>query len=261
MTDTLDDLLSTTEVTPRAPTPPSTAESIVKACPECGATKTKLGVPFLTNGQIGTHRASVHGYRVPPGEKKSHHGATPAKKAAPTATAAKRPAAPTRARKPLGESLAKIALQLGRIVNTVEPPTGAAIMFEAGALGEALDRAIAGTIVDKPLQKAAGVSDRFQDLVPLVTMPAMIFLLSRNPEIEKHIEGELREALEDVLVQSLPLLRKRAARTKATVDALAELRALDPDLVAGNDPIGDLLRSFFTPVVVEESEDGTDSPS
>jgi hypothetical protein len=256
MTDVLDDLLSTTEVTPKAPV--TSAESIVKTCPECGATKSKLGVPFLTAGQLGTHRASIHGYRADP--KKSHHAAKSSAPKAPT-TARPKVAPPSRAaaRKPLGESLAKIALQLGRIVNTVEPPTGAAIMFEAGALGEALDRAIAGTIIDKPLQKAAGVSDRFQDLVPLVTMPAMIFLLSRNPEIEKHIEGELREALEDVLVQSLPLLRKRAARTKATVDALAELRALDPDLVAGNDPIGDLLRSFFTPVVVEESEDGPDT--
>ena len=256
MTNLLDDLLSTTEVTPRAPV--TSAESIVKTCPECGATKSKLGVPFLTNGQLGTHRAQVHGYRNPEGAKKSHHAAKPATAAKPTtATTAKKPTAPTRARRPLGESLAKIALQIGRIVNTVEPPTGAAIMFEAGALGEAIDKAIAGTIIDKPLQKAAGVSDRFEPLVPLITMPAMIFLLSRNPAIEKHIEGELREALEDVLVQSLPLLRKRAARTKATVDALAELRALDPDIIRGVDPIGDLLRSFFTqPEDVEDSEDG-----
>lgn len=257
MTDLLDeaDLLSRTELLPTAPKPAN--ESLIKQCPDCGATKTKLGVPFLTNGQIGGHRNAVHGYRVP--------RSTPKAKSAPkTAPAASKPraAAPARtvARKPLGESLAKLALQLGRIVNTIEPPTGAAIMFEAGALGEAIDRAIAGTIVDKPLQKAAGVSERFEPLVPLITMPAMVFLLSRNPKIEPMLEGELREALEDVLVQSLPLLRKRAARTKATVDALAELRALDPDLVAGDDPIGDLLRSFFdAPVTDDPPVDGPES--
>lgn len=253
--DDVDSLLSTTEIVPKAPKPATTAESIVKTCPECGATKTKVGVPFLTNGQLASHRQVTHGYRNPDN--------APKKKAKETPTAAKKtpakPPATAQRRKPLGESLAKIALQAGRMINTIEPPTGAAIMFEAGALGEAIDRAIAGTIIDKPLQKAATVSDRFEPLVPLITMPAMIFLLSRNPAIEKHIEGELREALEDVLVQSLPLLRKRAARTKATVDALAELRALDPDLVAGDDPIGDLLRSFFAPPVLETDEDAPDN--
>jgi hypothetical protein len=58
-------------------------------------------------------------------------------------------------------------------------------------------------------------------------------------------EASLREAIEDVLVQSMPLLRKRAARTKATIDAASELRAIDPELADSEDPIGDIMRSFF----------------
>jgi hypothetical protein len=140
-----------------------------------------------------------------------------------------------------------MVLQVGRIVNTaVDQPTGAAIMFEAGALGVAIDKAIAGTIVDKPLQKGAAVAERFEPLVPLITMPAMVFMLSRNPQMESVLEGELREALEDVLVQSLPLLKARAKRTRETVDALEELKIIDHDLADAEDPIGSILRGFFS---------------
>jgi hypothetical protein len=231
-----EEFLSTTEVVP-TPAPESASRFV---CPECGASATKLGIPFKTNVQLSTHIQRAH-HR---GESKPKT-ATKATAAKPGAkpTTAKRPAGP---RKPLGESLARMVLQVGRVVNTaVDPPTGAAIMFEAGALGVAIDRAIAGTIIDKPLQKGAAISERFEPLIPLITMPAMVFMLSRNAAMEPMIEGELREALEDVLVQSLPLLKQRAARTRQTVQALEELRIIDKDLADSEDPIGAILRGFF----------------
>ena len=170
---------------------------------------------------------------------------------------------PTARRRPLGESIARVVLQMGRLVNTlVDPPTGAAIMFEAGALGVAIDRAIAGTVIDKPLQKGAAVAERFEPLVPLITMPAFIFMLSHNPSLEPVIEGELREALEDVLVQSLPLLRRRAERTEQTVNALAEMKKIDPSLADSDDPIAEILRSFFAhPAMPQETvNDGDTRP-
>lgn len=258
MTDLMD-LLSDKEIVPTAG-PTSEPEPIFKTCPDCGAKSMKTGLPFITDKQVQTHRMRSHGFR------NSSTPAQPAKKApakAPTATKAppaKIVAKPkTQARRPLGESIARIVLQVGRVMNGLPGmgPTGAAIMFEAGALGVAVDRVIAGTIIDKPLQKGAAVAERFEPLVPLVTMPAMIFMLSRNPAAAGMIEGELREALEDVLVQSLPLLKHRAQRTAQTVNALAELKAIDPDLAASDDPIGDIMRGFFAkpPVVVEPDGD------
>lgn len=174
----------------------------------------------------------------------------PAKKAAAPVKKApgkRGPAKGSTRRRPLGDSLARVILQVGRMVNTlVDPPTGAAIMFEAGALGAAVDGVIAGTFIDKPLQKGAAVAERFEPLVPLVMLPAMTFMLSKNPAMSGVLEGELREALEDVLAQSLPLLRQRAARTRMTVDALKELKMLDPALADSDDPVGDILNSFFT---------------
>ncbi len=246
MTDVLDDveeLLSTQETAPipAAPVPKSAT------CPECG----QVFLSPFENVKLGNHRRHAHdvaGTLKPSGKKPAP------KKTAATGTATSR--ARSAPRKPLGESLAKIFLQAGRLINTVvDPPTGAAIMFEAGALGAAVDAAIAGTIIDRPLQKGAGIAEKFEPLVPLVTMPAMIFMLSKNPNMQPMIEGELREALEDVLVQSLPLLRKRAARTRATVDALAELQQLSPELAQSDDPIRDILDSFFAPPVPEPVSD------
>src|SRR5580692_10411829 len=123
MTDLLtdvEDLLSTQEVAPipAAPAPKSAT------CPECGQV---FSAPF-ENARLGAHRKAAHGVSGSSKKKKAPAERTPK---AP-AKAVGRPVGPTRvARKPLGESLAKIFLQVGRMINTVvDPPTGAAIMFE-----------------------------------------------------------------------------------------------------------------------------------
>lgn len=250
MTDTLPDadLLSTTEIVPTAPEPvKAPGGQLIHECPDCGARANKVGVPFFTAAQMGTHRANSHGYRVekkpPPKKPTAEAKPGPAPKAPPGPKPAPKPAAS--ARKPLGEQIARLVLQVGRIINQVEPPTGAAIMFEAGAMGAAIDNAIAGTFIDKPLQKVSATTSKIEPLVPLITLPAMIFMASRDEHLMKLLESEIREALEDVLAQSLPLLKKRAARTRETIEALGELEVIDPELKNSADPIGTLLDRMF----------------
>lgn len=240
MTDVLDaDLLSQNEVTPKAAALPPPDEATI-ACEFCPATFKKGPAGWLERGR---HVKAKH----------PEHWGGPKKPTKPggaqKAVAPKKPTNATQAkRRPLGETLGAIFLQFGRIVNTaVDAPTGAALMFEAGALGHAVDHAIAGTFVDKQLQKGATVADRFEPLVDLAKLPVLTFMLSRNPAMVGALEGELREAIEDVLVQSLPLLKRRAERSRATVSALSELRVLDPSLADSQDPIGDILGSFFAP--------------
>lgn len=255
MTDVVDDLLSKREIVPVAAEPEQVETrtgGLILRCPECGKTANKLGVPFVTNGQLGTHRANVHGYRAPakavPAKKTAPAKAVPAKKAAAVkkdpAKATPAPT-PTKARKPLGESIARLVLQVGRIINQIEPPTGAVIMFEAGALGNAIDNAIAGTFIDGPLQKASKTASKIEPLVPLISLPAMVFMASRDEKMGQMLEAEIREAIEDVLVQSLPLLKKRATRTRETLEALEELKAIDPEIYGSADPVGTILDGFF----------------
>lgn len=247
--DDVDDLVSRKEVVPReapAPKGPSIGDRIgaalnkPKAAPAKKAPPAKATAPAKKTTTIAPPRTT----------------STPGPK-------------PKVQRRPLGDAIAKVVLQVGRLVNAaVDAPTGAAIMFEAGAFGAAIDTAIAGTRVDKLAQKGAGVAERFEPLVSLISLPSMIFLLSRNPAMEGMIEGELREALEDVLVQSLPLLRKRAERTKATTAAVEELKVVGSslpglegiDLRSSSDPIADILRTFFAvPAYIEPEEAGGES--
>lgn len=253
MTDTLPDadLLSTTEIVPTAPEPvKAPGGQFIHECPDCGAKANKVGVPFFTKSQMGTHRANSHGYRAPGAVPKPSPPRKPTAEAkpgpAPKAPTIPKPAPKSApARKPLGEQIARLVLQVGRIINQVEPPTGAAIMFEAGAMGAAIDSAIAGTFIDKPLQKVSATTSKIEPLVPLITLPAMIFMATRDEHLGKLLESEIREALEDVLAQSLPLLKKRAARTRETVEALGELEVIDPELKNAADPIGMLLDRMF----------------
>ena len=249
MSDLLEDLFSPNEVAPTAP-----AQSILPhrlACEICGATKSDItGLPFLSARQVAGHKKK-HAKEAR-GEAKSTV-TIPAKPGAKPRVVRKTPAK-TGPRRPLGESLAKLILQIGRQVNNlVDAPTGVAIMFEAGALGSAIDGALAGGWIDGKLQKAAQTSEKWEPLVPLISLPAMIFMLSRNPQLQPQLEAELREALESVLAQSLPLLRDRAKRTKETLEAIEELRGgnffgveIPTD---SQDPIGDILTGFFSPPV------------
>ena len=264
----VEDLFSTKEQAPQ----PLPVQSILPhrlACDICGATASELtGLPFLSARQVAGHKKKhAPTEKAAPAEQpkstasklKEALGAKPAPaKAAPRV---RKPATPAGRRRPLGESLAKLILQIGRQVNNlVDPPTGVAIMFEAGALGSAIDNALAGGWVDGKLQKAAQVSEKWEPIVPLITLPAMIFMLSKNPNLQPQLEGELREALESVLAQSLPLLRDRAKRTQETLAAIEELRGgnffgveIPTD---SEDPIGDILTGFFSPPVDPERAGG-----
>jgi hypothetical protein len=259
MTDVLDDLFSSQEVAPKAAAIPSILPHRL-ACDICGADRGKTGLPFLSARQVAGHKKQ---HASEEAKEKTAAAPKPAAKTPTTSGPAKSvrrtrtPAAPAGRRKPLGENIAKLILQIGRQVNNlVDPPTGVAIMFEAGALGAAIDGALAGGWVDGKLQKAAQVSEKWEPLVPLVSLPAMIFLLSRNPQLQPQLEGEIREALESVLAQSLPLLRERAKRTQETLAAIEELRGgnffgveIPKD---SEDPVGDILAGFFSPPVDPE---------
>jgi hypothetical protein len=137
---------------------------------------------------------------------------------------------------------------LARVAQKVDPPTGKALRFEAPAAGNAIDTAVAGTFIDRlAVQKIAGASERWEQLGSVLSLPVMIFMIGRFPDLADVFEEDLREAMEDVIIANVPLLEKKAARTKRATDALQRLGAIDPAVAASEDPIGDLLRGFFEP--------------
>lgn len=234
----IDDIVSTREVLPREAAPTPALKSVGDRLRQMTGPRPQRPAPATAKKAPAARKATAPAAKAAPGVR-----GKPGPKPAPV-------------RRPLGETISRLVLHIGRFVNTtVDPPTGAVLMFEAGALGEAIDGIIAGSPVDRFAQKGAAISAKFEPLVPLISLPAMIFMLSRNPAMEPMLETELREAMEDVLVQSLPLLRKRAERVKKTAEALDELRQggstlpnlEDIDLKGAEDPIGEILHSFFAP--------------
>jgi hypothetical protein len=211
---------------------------MAKACPECGATKTKMGIPFLTNGQIATHRMASHGVKADSAKKPPAKKAAP-KKAAPTTTTARRHSTAAFFTKNLGRA-AKFAEQ-------VSVPGGRALAFSSYAAGPALDELIAGTRLDKPVQKMAAASDKWERVGDAVGLPVMVMMCDANPHLYKYFEDDMRDALRGVLIAAIPQLKKKREEEQKVVVALTELAAIDPALAASDDPIGDILASFFAP--------------
>jgi hypothetical protein len=121
-------------------------------------------------------------------------------------------------------------------------------MFEAPAAGQAIDLAIAGTFVDRKIvQPLVGGAAKWEAIGAVLTLPVMVHLISVYPGLQSAFEPQLRRAAEEILILSVPTIRKKVERDRKVVDALAELGHLDPAIAADPDPIGSIIGGFFGP--------------
>jgi hypothetical protein len=154
-----------------------------------------------------------------------------------------------KARKPAGENLsllvsggAQFAAKSGYV------PLANALMFEAPAAGQAIDLAIAGTFVDRKIvQPLVGGAEKWEALGAVITLPVMVHLISVYPGLQSAFEPQLRRAAEEILILSVPTIRKKVERDRKVVDALAELGHLDPAIANDPDPIGSIIAGFYGP--------------
>lgn len=239
----IEEMLSSREVVPSVAEAPPVAESLVKSCPECGASKTKLGVPFLTQAQVNTHRAGVHGYRNPDAKQKK----TPAKRAARPASAPAKPkiVSTRTTRRSTADLFGKLLGSASKVLMNVSPAGAMAMGFSAPAAGLAIDDLIAGTKADKVAQRVVSASDKWERVSSALGLPVMVTMVDLNPALFPILEEQMRDALGTVLVMSLPSLKKKRQQEREVTSALADLGELDPALAASPDPIGSLLSGFF----------------
>lgn len=228
-----DEYLQSTEVAPKPtkagpePTPP---------CDKCDKT-------FIA-GHMGVMHRAAH-------MKAKHSGPAVTKKASlPKSAAAVKAAGPepkAKARKPAGENLsllvsagAQFAAKTGRL------PLANALAFEAPAAGAAIDTAIAGTWPDKHIiQPLNSGAEKWEALGAVLTLPVMVHLISVYPGLQDAFEPQLRRAAEEILVLSIPTIRKKVDKDRKVAEALVELGHLDPTIAASKDPVGDILAGFF----------------
>jgi hypothetical protein len=73
----------------------------------------------------------------------------------------------------------------------------------------------------------------------------MVHLVSIYPGLRLPLEAQMRRAAEEILVLSVPTIRRRVDRNKKVTEALAELGHLDPAIASDPDPVGTIVGSFF----------------
>jgi hypothetical protein len=196
-------------------------------------------------GPLASHVKYKHKDQPQIGKTTPAKGKPKLPKSAAVAKAVPEPKA--KARKPAGENLsllvsggAQFAAKSGYV------PLANALMFEAPAAGQAIDLAIAGTFVDRKIvQPLVGGAEKWEALGAVITLPMMVHLISVYPGLQAAFEPQLRRAAEEILILSVPTIRKKVERDRKVVDALAELGHLDPAIAKDPDPIGSIIAGFY----------------
>lgn len=261
MTDTAE-LLKQDE---KAPDHKSEAKPAGTGCEYC----TAWFDPPFAHAKRGSHTKKEHpehwtGPSATWGKAKAaaKNGKAPVRKAPAKSPAVRKaapvrpPAAPPAARSGRVSLAPRVAWTwkfLGQMMQKEHMPAEAAVIgnmlvFEAPAAGAAVDKAVAGTRLDrKVFQRAARTGERFEAVGRIAKLPGLAMLICLKPDLYEDLEDDLREAVEDVLIDAVPVIEERARRTRSAEDALRRLAAADSQY-AGDDPIGTVLKDLFSPI-------------
>lgn len=249
------DLLNPNEVAPVAPKEPG-----LDICPAEGCDRTFSTTVGGRLGRANHIRAThpeiweLHRRNKPKPTAKKKPGPKPKAPGAAGASGAPKPRA---SRRSLAGFLEKMLVRVGSFTGSLAPAGSRALVFSAPAAGPAIDGLLAGSRLDKPMQKIASTSDKWEKVGDALGLPVMIFLVEARPELFPLLEGDIRDAVTGVLVDALPRLREKRAKQQKVVNALSELGEIAPELAGSNDPIGDIVRGFF---VTPEQEVAEPSP-
>ena len=230
--------------TPGEEAPPAAAGPEVHACPACGR-------EFGSQRAVAVHR--LRGCKGKTAEK-------PQTAERPPKTAAVK-AAPARRRVPCAHLLGPLWSQLARLVPDV--PAQRVMVWETPAAGAALDKAVAGTVVDRwVLQKIASTESKYRGAWDLLSLPIMVAAVNRQPALFPVVRPMLREAIKANLDAALDAKIVEAAddqrlRAKAEAAGLQwETDEVDPE--TGRpikvDLIDRTLAEFFGPLGAEEAQ-------
>lgn len=257
--EVIDEPVSTAETPPRAPKEaPAPSRSVT--CHYCSDDFSGLSGP----ARRGLHEKKAHPEewaknRVAPKAKKSTAKKAPATKKAgpriaPTA-GAKRASAAEAVTSGLG-------VAGGLLAKAGDPATGRAIMFSAPAAGEAVDDLIAGTFIDRMVQPFVKGADKWEKVGGILGFPILVAIITRYPDAYEIMEQPLRSATLDVIIGSIPTLKKQKAKERQAVVALADLGEIDETYRNAPDPIGLFIQNVFgydpaTVVTVREGDGPT----
>ena len=136
---------------------------------------------------------------------------------------------------------------------------GRYLQWQAPATGNVLDKALAGTLVDRKLvQPAVRAHDSLGAIGAILGPPILIWSIERDP----HKAGVLLPILRAQILASLPTMVDAMKRQKVRDEKVSKsIRELFPDLPEGADPVEEILAYLFSgptpteaPTFVPEAE-------
>lgn len=246
----------------RAPKVPPSSDLTFLECRACGKKMYGLGKQMRLANHV-KHRHPDQ-WKGPAGRKPVAAGPKPPAVAAPkprtvAANLTNLDPKPVPQRKPAAESLASAVSSVASILQWIDPPFGNALKFSASAIGEAADDALAGTWIDRKALQGGNVAVRKFQHFRGASLPVLIFLMTHDATIPRDAEGNAlgpgrmfyalqdtaKEALEDSLICAVPRIKAQAARREKALEALEELKAIDPEIRDSDDPLGTLLERIL----------------
>ena len=243
-----EDLTSSHETAPKQSKQPPASDV---PCPHCDTVYTR-GPQRLRETNLKNHI------------RHHHKTAAPVKAKLPKSAAAVKAAGPEpkpKARKPAGENLAMLVSAGAQFAaRSGYVPLAQSLAFEAPAAGQAIDTAIAGSVIDRKIvQPLAGGAEKWEAVGACLSLPVMVHLVSVFPHLQLALEPQMRRAAEEILVLSVPTIRKKVDRDRKVTEALIELGHIDPAIAASTDPVGDILAGFFAGMPQEEAQVAQDA--
>lgn len=162
---------------------------------------------------------------------------------------------PTKARTSGEQVLNTAFFGLGYLLvsRQIDPPVGRTIQFEAPLAAQAIDKAIAGTFIDRILQPLFNKSEQLEGLGAILALPVMVGLYERKPALAPILEPAMLEVVGIAADELVPVMRKHKAKARRNARSLSELTDAF-DIPKGTDPRIAILGSFFRDVQPEEGQ-------
>ena len=227
-----------------------------KQCPYCSYEH----LPMLVAGHIKrAHPEHWTGPTKAPAKKKQTRERPPRQPREPREP--KVTLAPGSKRVSVAEDLAEIAGGLADGLGMVGlyPATANCLQFCAPALGVVVDDAIAGTKIDRAVQRLARRKGKYGGVGDVAMLLAIVAASESQPGLREALKERARGPMKRIAVKGAAVRKRQARQEKEALTAFAELADFldDAALRASEDPAGDLFEGFFPPWVDQiEDDDG-----
>ena len=105
----------------------------------------------------------------------------------------------------------------------IDPPVGRCLQLEAPLAAREIDKAIAGTFLDRILQPLFRKGDQLEGLGAIIALPVMVGLYERKPQMAMMLEEPMKQVMENVLLDVAPLMRTEKSKLRRSARSMADI--------------------------------------